>query len=109
MPAAAIGWSSTDPGVVAVSGSDLFEPFDGDKTLWASFVIEDRDIKVFFSGDSGYFDGFKEIGRKFGPFDLTMVETGAYDRDGGSAGDAMRSILADAERLSSVRSGRVHR
>lgn len=52
---------------------------DRNKTLWASFVIEDRGLKVFFSGDSGYFDGFKEIGRQFGPFDLTMVETGAYD------------------------------
>ncbi|MYM69286.1 hydrolase [Pseudoduganella sp. FT55W] len=52
---------------------------DRNKTLWASFVIEDRDVRVFFSGDSGYFDGFKEIGRRYGPFDLTMVETGAYD------------------------------
>src|SRR5471032_1782638 len=52
---------------------------DRNKTLWASFVIEDRDVRIFFSGDSGYFDGFKEIGRKYGPFDLTMVETGAYD------------------------------
>jgi L-ascorbate metabolism protein UlaG (beta-lactamase superfamily) len=52
---------------------------DRNKTLWASFVIEDRDVRVFFSGDSGYFDGFKEIGNKYGPFDLTMVETGAYD------------------------------
>ena len=32
-----------------------------------------------------------------------ILEDGAYDRDGASAGDAMRSILADAERLSSVR------
>ncbi|HEX5343975.1 MAG TPA: MBL fold metallo-hydrolase [Duganella sp.] len=52
---------------------------DRNKTLWASFVIEDRDVRVFFSGDSGYFDGFKEIGRRHGPFDLTLVETGAYD------------------------------
>jgi len=52
---------------------------DRNKTLWASFVIEDRDVRVFFSGDSGYFDGFKAIGDKYGPFDLTMVETGAYD------------------------------
>jgi len=52
---------------------------DRNKTLWASFVIEDRDVRVFFSGDSGYFDGFKEIGRRYGPFDLTLVETGAYD------------------------------
>ncbi len=52
---------------------------DRNKTLWASFVIEDRDVRIFFSGDSGYFDGFKEIGNRYGPFDLTMVETGAYD------------------------------
>ncbi len=52
---------------------------DRNKTLWASFVIQDRDARIFFSGDSGYFDGFKEIGRRYGPFDLTMVETGAYD------------------------------
>jgi L-ascorbate metabolism protein UlaG (beta-lactamase superfamily) len=52
---------------------------DRNKTLWASFVIEDRDVRLFFSGDSGYFDGFKEIGRRYGPFDLTLVETGAYD------------------------------
>ncbi|RZT05798.1 L-ascorbate metabolism protein UlaG, beta-lactamase superfamily [Duganella sp. CF402] len=52
---------------------------DRNKTLWASFVVEDRDVRLFFSGDSGYFDGFKEIGRRYGPFDLTLVETGAYD------------------------------
>ena len=34
---------------------------------------------MFFSGDTGYFDGFKEIGERFGPFDVTMIETGAYD------------------------------
>lgn len=32
-----------------------------------------------------------------------ILEDGSYDRDGLSAGDAMRSILADAERLSTVR------
>lgn len=60
--------------------------FDGNKTLWASWVIHDmaRDaqdtgLRVFFSGDTGYFDGFKEIGRRFGPFDVAMIETGAYD------------------------------
>jgi L-ascorbate metabolism protein UlaG (beta-lactamase superfamily) len=53
---------------------------DGNKTLWASWVIEHQDLRVFFSGDTGYFDGFKAIGDKYGPFDLTMVETGAYDK-----------------------------
>ncbi|AMP05725.1 MBL fold metallo-hydrolase [Collimonas pratensis] len=54
---------------------------DGNRTLWASWVILDDDLRLFFSGDSGYFDGFKEIGRRYGPFDLTMIETGAYDHD----------------------------
>ena len=35
--------------------------------------------RVFFSGDSGYFDGFKAIGEKFGPFDVTLLENGAYN------------------------------
>ncbi|THF65957.1 hydrolase [Pseudothauera nasutitermitis] len=57
---------------------------DGNRTLWASWVIEDKGdegggLRVFFSGDSGYFDGFAEIGERFGPFDLTLMETGAYD------------------------------
>ena len=54
--------------------------FDGNQTLWASWVIDAPDVRVFFSGDSGYFDGFKQIGDKYGPFDVTMVETGAYDK-----------------------------
>lgn len=52
---------------------------DGNRTLWASWVIEDDGLRVFFSGDSGYFDGFAEIGRQFGPFDVTLMETGAYN------------------------------
>ena len=54
-------------------------PFDRNRTLWSSWVILDADLRVFFSGDSGYFDGFKRIGEKYGPFDLTLMETGAYD------------------------------
>ncbi|MGU1744701.1 SidA/IucD/PvdA family monooxygenase [Pseudomonas aeruginosa] len=52
---------------------------DGNRTLWCSWVIESAELKLFFSGDSGYFDGFAEIGRRYGPFDLTMLETGAYN------------------------------
>ena len=48
------------------------------RTLWASFVIQGPQHKVYFSGDSGYFSGFKEIGKEHGPFDLTIIEVGAY-------------------------------
>ncbi|MFT3761496.1 MAG: MBL fold metallo-hydrolase [Pseudoxanthomonas sp.] len=60
--------------------------FDGDKTLWSSWTLidppaaeNDPGLRLFFSGDSGYFDGFKEIGRRFGPFDVALLENGAYD------------------------------
>jgi L-ascorbate metabolism protein UlaG (beta-lactamase superfamily) len=52
---------------------------DRDKTLWASFVIRGPRHQVFFSGDSGYFSGFKEIGDYYGPFDMTFLECGAYN------------------------------
>jgi L-ascorbate metabolism protein UlaG (beta-lactamase superfamily) len=58
------------------SGRSLF---DGNRTLWASWVIVDHDLRVFFSGDTGYFDGFSAIGERLGPFDVTLIETGAYD------------------------------
>lgn len=53
--------------------------FDGNRTLWSSWVIASASQRLFFSGDSGYFKGFREIGDCYGPFDLTMIETGAYD------------------------------
>ncbi|QAU24524.1 hydrolase [Dyella sp. M7H15-1] len=53
--------------------------FDHNLTLWASWVIVDDDLRLFFSGDTGYFDGFKTIGERLGPFDVTLMETGAYD------------------------------
>ena len=53
---------------------------DKNRTLWASWVIKTSEHRVFFSGDTGYFDGFKKIGKKYGPFDMTFLECGAYDK-----------------------------
>lgn len=58
------------------SGRALRDRF---KTLWGSWVIMGSTKKIYFSGDSGYFPGFKEIGDKYGPFDLTFMECGAYN------------------------------
>ncbi|MEP6993120.1 MAG: MBL fold metallo-hydrolase [Acidobacteriota bacterium] len=49
-----------------------------DATLWCSWVIAGDRHRVYYSGDSGYFDGFREIGREHGPFDLTLMSVGAY-------------------------------
>jgi L-ascorbate metabolism protein UlaG (beta-lactamase superfamily) len=48
-------------------------------TLWCSWVIESNSTKLFFSGDSGYGQHFKEIGDTFGGFDFAMVECGQYN------------------------------
>lgn len=53
--------------------------FDSNSTLWASWVMIDGERRVFFSGDTGYFEGFRDIGERYGPFDLTLMETGAYN------------------------------
>ncbi|CAH0530090.1 MBL fold metallo-hydrolase [Vibrio hippocampi] len=52
-----------------------------DTSLWGSWVIQSEHRSVYFSGDSGYFSGFKDIGNQYGPFDLTLMETGAYDEN----------------------------
>jgi len=48
-------------------------------TLWGSWVIIGDEDSLYFSGDSGYGNHFKEIGSKFGPFDFAMMECGQYD------------------------------
>lgn len=48
-------------------------------TLWGSWAIIGSNKRLYFSGDSGYFSGFKDIGEKYGPFDLTFMECGAYN------------------------------
>lgn len=52
---------------------------DRNETLWASYVIIGEKEKVYFSGDSGYGDHFKEIGNIYGPIDLAFMENGQYN------------------------------
>jgi L-ascorbate metabolism protein UlaG (beta-lactamase superfamily) len=47
-------------------------------TLWCSWIIMNKSHKVFFCGDSGYGPHFKQIGEQYGPFDITLIECGAY-------------------------------
>tara|TARA_R110002111_G_scaffold110212_6_gene169588 strand:+ start:16946 stop:18079 length:1134 start_codon:yes stop_codon:yes gene_type:complete len=48
-------------------------------TLWSSWVIQSKTENIYFSGDSGYATHFKEIGEKYGPFDLALIECGQYN------------------------------
>ena len=56
------------------SGRSLFNRFE---TLWASFVLTGPQHRLYYGADSGEWEGFREIGERFGPFDLTMLEIGA--------------------------------
>jgi len=58
------------------SGRSLFNRF---QTLWASFALIGPKHRVYYGADSGEWYGFKEIGKAFGPFDITMLEIGASD------------------------------
>jgi L-ascorbate metabolism protein UlaG (beta-lactamase superfamily) len=52
---------------------------DEDETLWAGWAFLGPRHRAFFSGDTAMFPGFAEIGERLGPFDLTMMEVGAYN------------------------------
>jgi L-ascorbate metabolism protein UlaG (beta-lactamase superfamily) len=55
--------------------------FDQMATLWTSYALKGPQHRVFFSGDTGLTPAFVEIGARHGPFDVVMVEVGAYNRD----------------------------
>jgi len=48
-------------------------------TLWTSFVLETKDFKMYLGGDSGYDTHFAEIGNKYGPFDIALIDNGQYN------------------------------
>jgi L-ascorbate metabolism protein UlaG (beta-lactamase superfamily) len=77
-------WSSTRVGPVKIT----FVPsqhwsrrglFDTNRTLWGGFVIEGSRATIYHSGDTAYFEGFKEIGERFPRIDAALLPIGAYD------------------------------
>ena len=49
------------------------------QTLWSSFVLKGSEHRVYYGADSGEWTGFAEMGREYGPFDMTMLEIGAFN------------------------------
>lgn len=80
-------WDETRVGALTVtatparhfSGRSLVMA-DRDRTLWAGFSVAGPVHRVYYSGDTGMFGGFSEIGERLGPFDVALVESGAYNR-----------------------------
>ncbi len=55
--------------------------FTRGKTLWTAYVLNLHGYRLYLGGDSGYGKHIKEIGDKYGPFDLAMLECGQYGKD----------------------------
>lgn len=52
--------------------------WDHNRRLWSAWAVAGREKRLFFAGDTGYYDVFKEIGSKVGPFDVAAIPIGAY-------------------------------
>lgn len=76
-------WESAGAGPVTVhcvparhfSGRGLT---DRGRRLWAGWVVQGPTRRFYHAGDTGYFDGFGEIGARLGPIDLATIPIGAY-------------------------------
>jgi L-ascorbate metabolism protein UlaG (beta-lactamase superfamily) len=77
-------WQSTEVGAVSVT----FVPShhwsrrgltDTNQSLWGGFVIDGSSARLYHSGDTAYFAGFAEIGRRFCGIDAALLPIGAYD------------------------------
>jgi N-acyl-phosphatidylethanolamine-hydrolysing phospholipase D len=47
--------------------------------LWCSWLLDSGSTRYYFAGDTGYFQGFREYGRRFAPIDVAMLPIGAYE------------------------------
>lgn len=54
-------------------------PWDTDRRLWSGWALAGRERRLFFGGDTGYWDGFRDVGARLGPFDLVAVSIAAYE------------------------------
>lgn len=55
-------------------------PFKRDVTLWCGYLLKDNKNSIYFTGDTGYSDTFKEVYERFGSVDVLMADTGQYNR-----------------------------
>ncbi len=81
---------------------------DRNATLWSSFALRGERHAVFFSGDTGLSPLFSEIGQRLGPFDLVMIEVGAFHPSWGSVHLGPDNALLAWKQLGSGRLLPVH-
>ncbi len=82
--------------------------FVRNKALWTSFVLQTPNYKLFLGGDSGYDTHFLETGKRFGPFDLAILENGQYDKSWKYIHMSPEEVLLAAKDLNARRLFPVH-
>jgi L-ascorbate metabolism protein UlaG (beta-lactamase superfamily) len=82
--------------------------FSKNNTLWASYVLQTPTMKIFIGGDSGYDTHFANIGNKYGPFDLAIIENGQYNEAWKNIHTLPEEVLKAAKDLKAKRLFPVH-
>jgi L-ascorbate metabolism protein UlaG (beta-lactamase superfamily) len=79
-------WQSTTVGATELTStparhSSGRDPLHSNETLWSGWSLRGPQHRAWYSGDSGHFPDLEQIGRRLGPFDVTLIESGQYDPD----------------------------
>jgi L-ascorbate metabolism protein UlaG (beta-lactamase superfamily) len=82
--------------------------FSRNKSLWLSYVLQTPSFKIYIGGDSGFGSHFEEIGKKYGPFDLAILENGQYDKSWKYIHMMPNEVLQAAQDLKAERLFPVH-
>jgi L-ascorbate metabolism protein UlaG (beta-lactamase superfamily) len=77
-------WETAQVGQVTVTSTPARhasgrQAFDQMATLWTGFALNGPEHDLYYSGDTGWFDALDDIGQRLGPFDVALVEVGAYN------------------------------
>ncbi|WP_236660255.1 MBL fold metallo-hydrolase [Isachenkonia alkalipeptolytica] len=75
-----VEWQGVDIAAVPARHYSSRGLFDQNSTLWSGWVISGEETNIYISGDTSYGQHFQAIGETYGPFDLTLIEGGQYDR-----------------------------
>ncbi len=82
--------------------------FTRNQSLWQSYVLQTPSQKIYIGGDSGYDTHFKEIGEKFGPIDLAILDNGQYNLAWRAIHMLPEEVLVAAQDLKAKRLFPVH-
>ena len=78
------------------------------KTLWVSYVLQTPSLNIYLGGDSGYDTHYAKIGKKYGPFDLAILENGQYNKAWPFIHETPEEVLKAAQDLKAKRILPVH-